>query len=123
LHKLESLLLRLEIGYTKYKNPYHNLVHAADVAQTFECAQPVVTTNAKNPEMVFLPLQDYLTDLDVFAVVYAALIHDFEHTGTTNNFHVQTQYTDLKFPGMDGAVRVKSQLGSRLLFFPSAIEF
>lgn len=78
-NRLESLLLRLEIGYTKYKNPYHNLVHAADVAQTCH----VVMTMSR--------LRDYLTDLDVFAVVYAALIHDFEHTGTTNNFHVQTQ--------------------------------
>lgn len=24
----------LEIGYSKYKNPYHNLIHAADVTQT-----------------------------------------------------------------------------------------
>nr|VZI30741.1 unnamed protein product [Spirometra erinaceieuropaei] len=78
-NRLESLLLRLEIGYSKYKNPYHNLVHAADVAQTCH----VVMTMSR--------LRDYLTDLDVFAVVYAALIHDFEHTGTTNNFHVQTQ--------------------------------
>lgn len=24
----------LECGYSKYKNPYHNLIHAADVTQT-----------------------------------------------------------------------------------------
>lgn len=24
----------LEVGYSKYKNPYHNLIHAADVTQT-----------------------------------------------------------------------------------------
>lgn len=24
----------LENGYSKYKNPYHNLIHAADVTQT-----------------------------------------------------------------------------------------
>jgi hypothetical protein len=24
----------MESGYTKYRNPYHNLVHAADVLQT-----------------------------------------------------------------------------------------
>eukprot|EP00108_Taenia_solium_P011958 TsM_000588600 transcript=TsM_000588600 gene=TsM_000588600 len=77
--RLENLLLRLEIGYSKYKNPYHNLIHASDVAQTCH----VILTTSK--------LRDYLTDLDVFAVIYAALIHDFEHTGTTNNFHIQTQ--------------------------------
>jgi len=26
--------VRLQRGYSKYSNPYHNLVHAADVAQT-----------------------------------------------------------------------------------------
>jgi len=31
---LESFLIKLEEGYSKYKNPYHNLVHAADVTQT-----------------------------------------------------------------------------------------
>jgi len=35
-------------------------------------------------------LQNWLTDLEVFATIVAALIHDFEHTGTTNNFHIQT---------------------------------
>ncbi|KAL5105853.1 Calcium/calmodulin-dependent 3'5'-cyclic nucleotide phosphodiesterase 1C [Taenia crassiceps] len=77
--RLENLLLRLEIGYSRYRNPYHNLIHASDVAQTCH----VILTTSK--------LRDYLTDLDVFAVIYAALIHDFEHTGTTNNFHIQTQ--------------------------------
>ncbi|VDN97433.1 unnamed protein product [Rodentolepis nana] len=77
--KLENLLLRLEIGYSKYKNPYHNLIHAADVAQTCH----VVLTTSK--------LRDYLSDLDIFSVIFAALAHDFEHTGTTNNFHIQTQ--------------------------------
>lgn len=24
----------LEVGYSKHKNPYHNLIHAADVTQT-----------------------------------------------------------------------------------------
>lgn len=27
-------MLRLEQGYSKHENPYHNLAHAADVAQT-----------------------------------------------------------------------------------------
>ncbi len=31
---LEAFLLKLEEGYSKHKNPYHNLVHAADVCQT-----------------------------------------------------------------------------------------
>lgn len=28
------------------------------------------------------------TDLEIFSLLFAALIHDFEHTGRTNNFHV-----------------------------------
>lgn len=31
---LVSFVEALEVGYSKYKNPYHNLVHAADVTQT-----------------------------------------------------------------------------------------
>lgn len=27
----------LETGYSKYKNPYHNLIHAADVTHTVHC--------------------------------------------------------------------------------------
>ena len=31
-----------------------------------------------------------MTDLEIFASLVAALIHDYEHTGTTNNFHVMS---------------------------------
>ncbi|CAG2110533.1 unnamed protein product [Medioppia subpectinata] len=31
---LEKFLLQIEQGYTKYSNPYHNNLHAADVTQT-----------------------------------------------------------------------------------------
>ncbi|XP_056010971.1 dual specificity calcium/calmodulin-dependent 3',5'-cyclic nucleotide phosphodiesterase 1A-like isoform X17 [Ostrea edulis] len=75
---LDSFLLQLEVGYSKYKNPYHNLVHGADVAQTVH----YILSQSK--------LAHWLTDLEVFATIIAALIHDYEHTGTTNNFHIQT---------------------------------
>ncbi|KAH3749376.1 hypothetical protein DPMN_183873, partial [Dreissena polymorpha] len=75
---LDSFLLALEAGYSKYKNPYHNLVHGGDVAQTVH----TILTQSK--------LVNWLTDLEMFATIVAALIHDFEHTGTTNNFHIQT---------------------------------
>ncbi|KAL3854497.1 hypothetical protein ACJMK2_013763, partial [Sinanodonta woodiana] len=35
-------------------------------------------------------LQNWLSDLEVFATIFAALVHDYEHTGTTNNFHIMT---------------------------------
>jgi len=31
---LQQFLLRVEAGYEKYGNPYHNQTHAADVTQT-----------------------------------------------------------------------------------------
>lgn len=31
---LEAFLIELEAGYSRNGNPYHNVVHAADVAQT-----------------------------------------------------------------------------------------
>lgn len=31
---LDTFLLALETGYGKHKNPYHNLIHGGDVAQT-----------------------------------------------------------------------------------------
>lgn len=34
---LTTLLDALEAGYGKYRNPYHNQVHAADVTQTVHC--------------------------------------------------------------------------------------
>lgn len=37
-------------------------------------------------------LQHWLSELEIFATIFAAAIHDYEHTGTTNNFHVQTRY-------------------------------
>lgn len=34
--------------------------------------------------------QNWLTDLEIFATIIAAIIHDYQHTGTTNNFHVMS---------------------------------
>lgn len=34
---LMTFLDALETGYGKYKNPYHNQIHAADVTQTVHC--------------------------------------------------------------------------------------
>lgn len=75
---LDAFLLNLEQGYSKYKNPYHNLLHGADVAQSVH----VILTQSK--------LVHWLTDIEIFATIIAALIHDYEHTGTTNNFHIMT---------------------------------
>ncbi|XP_077435309.1 dual specificity calcium/calmodulin-dependent 3',5'-cyclic nucleotide phosphodiesterase 1A-like isoform X1 [Vanacampus margaritifer] len=69
----------LETGYSKHKNPYHNLVHAADVTQTAHFL------------MLHTGTMHWLSELEILAMVFAAAIHDFEHTGTTNNFHLHTR--------------------------------
>ncbi|XP_053126033.1 dual specificity calcium/calmodulin-dependent 3',5'-cyclic nucleotide phosphodiesterase 1A isoform X2 [Hemicordylus capensis] len=69
----------LETGYSKYKNPYHNLIHAADVTHTVHCI------------MLLTGIMHWLTELEILAMIFAAAVHDYEHTGTTNNFHIQTR--------------------------------
>ncbi|KAK2502676.1 hypothetical protein MC885_004995, partial [Smutsia gigantea] len=76
---LISFAEALEVGYSKYKNPYHNLIHAADVTQTVHYI------------MLHTGIMHWLTELEILAMVFAAAIHDYEHTGTTNNFHIQTR--------------------------------
>uniref|UniRef100_A0A1I8BNG5 Phosphodiesterase n=1 Tax=Meloidogyne hapla TaxID=6305 RepID=A0A1I8BNG5_MELHA len=75
---LEHFLLALEVGYSKHNNPYHNCVHAADVTQT---SHWILSQTG---------LASTLTDLELLAVLFGALIHDYEHTGHTNNFHIQS---------------------------------
>lgn len=75
---LEIFLNKIEEGYCRFKNPYHNNLHAADVAQTVHHV------------LCQTGLMHWLSDLEIFATLLAALIHDYEHTGTTNNFHVMS---------------------------------
>ena len=35
-------------------------------------------------------IKDWLSDLEIFALLLSAIIHDYDHSGTTNNFHVQS---------------------------------
>uniref|UniRef100_A0A668AM67 Phosphodiesterase n=1 Tax=Myripristis murdjan TaxID=586833 RepID=A0A668AM67_9TELE len=76
---LVSFVEALEVGYSKHKNPYHNLMHAADVTQTVHYL------------LLKTGVVHWLTELEIFAMIFAAAIHDYEHTGTTNNFHIQTR--------------------------------
>lgn len=76
---LMSFLDSLETGYGKYKNPYHNQIHAADVTQTVHCF------------LLRTGMVHCLNEIEILAIIFAAAIHDFEHTGTTNSFHIQTK--------------------------------
>ena len=31
-----------------------------------------------------------MSDLEIFCLLLSAIIHDYHHTGTTNNFHIQS---------------------------------
>ncbi|XP_075533591.1 phosphodiesterase 1c isoform X5 [Dermacentor variabilis] len=76
---LENFITAVEQGYCKYKNPYHNNLHAADVTQTVHYM------------LYSAGIGGWLTELEAFATLFAAIIHDYEHTGTTNNFHVMSR--------------------------------
>ncbi|XP_058874734.1 dual specificity calcium/calmodulin-dependent 3',5'-cyclic nucleotide phosphodiesterase 1A-like isoform X2 [Acipenser ruthenus] len=76
---LVSFVEALEVGYSKHKNPYHNLMHAADVTQTVHYL------------LLKTGMVHWLTELEILAMIFAAAVHDYEHTGTTNNFHIQTR--------------------------------
>ncbi|KAL3320502.1 Calcium/calmodulin-dependent 3',5'-cyclic nucleotide phosphodiesterase 1C [Cichlidogyrus casuarinus] len=78
---LECFLLKVEQGYSLHNNPYHNLIHAADVAQT--CNSIIHSAG----------IVDLIDDVDKLAIIFSAIIHDLEHTGTTNAFHVNTGST------------------------------
>ena len=61
-----------------YGNPYHNNLHAADVLQTTHW---MISQTG---------LKDWMSDLEIFSLLMSAIIHDYNHSGTTNNFHVQS---------------------------------
>lgn len=67
----------VESGY--HGNPYHNSMHAADVLHIshyiLKCGGLIKKCN--------------LTDEDVFAALFAATIHDYDHPGINNSFHIK----------------------------------
>lgn len=77
----EAVLWNL-VGTVKacYRNvPYHNFTHACDVTQMM---------------FVFISkgeLHRYLTDLEIFVLMTSALLHDVDHMGLNNAFHLKAQ--------------------------------
>lgn len=76
--KLLRFFERVEDAYIA-DNPYHNPLHAADVLQTV-C---YLATNSG--------LAGSMTDIEVFALLVAAMVHDMGHPGTNNNFQVASR--------------------------------
>ncbi|KAJ3242929.1 High affinity cAMP-specific 3',5'-cyclic phosphodiesterase 7A [Chytriomyces hyalinus] len=81
-------LTRIEHGY-RGNNPYHNAIHAADVAHSM------------NYYITRPRVWNQLTPEEHFASLVAAIIHDFMHPGVNNTFLINTcdplatRYNDL----------------------------
>ena len=78
-HRLLTFLHRIQDGYIP-ENPYHNSVHALDVAlnTNYFCRQKLIT--------------DLITPLDRLAAIIAAAIHDYQHPGLNSNFLQATKH-------------------------------
>ncbi|XP_014671701.1 PREDICTED: cGMP-dependent 3',5'-cyclic phosphodiesterase-like [Priapulus caudatus] len=74
---LARFIIMVKKGYRDV--PYHNWYHA--FAVTHFCYLLY-----KN-----LPLNDYLTEMEIFALFVACMCHDLDHRGTNNSFQVQSQ--------------------------------
>ncbi|KAL0021983.1 hypothetical protein WJX77_002623 [Trebouxia sp. C0004] len=75
--KLATFVRVIEKGYDP-QNPYHNSIHVASVVQ-----------------MTHLLLHQggvakVMTDGQIFATYYAALVHDFEHLGVNNDYLIKS---------------------------------
>jgi len=69
----------VEAGY--HGNPYHNSMHAADVLHVTHF---ILTKGGLIKKL-------NMRDEDTFAALFAAAIHDFDHPGINNSFHVRAQ--------------------------------
>jgi len=69
----------LEEHYQINQAPYHNNVHACDVLSTLHRL------------LEGTQLVHWFSDLELFSMLFAAAIHDLEHTGTNNQFHINSK--------------------------------
>eukprot|EP01061_Rhynchopus_euleeides_P019169 TRINITY_DN31540_c0_g1_i2.p1 TRINITY_DN31540_c0_g1~~TRINITY_DN31540_c0_g1_i2.p1 ORF type:complete len:607 (+),score=264.05 TRINITY_DN31540_c0_g1_i2:106-1926(+) len=69
----------VESGY--HPNPYHNSMHAADV---LHITHYILSGGG-------LIKKCNLANEDVFAALCAAIIHDYNHPGINNNYHIKVQ--------------------------------
>eukprot|EP01063_Lacrimia_lanifica_P025864 TRINITY_DN3388_c0_g1_i1.p1 TRINITY_DN3388_c0_g1~~TRINITY_DN3388_c0_g1_i1.p1 ORF type:complete len:1228 (+),score=435.47 TRINITY_DN3388_c0_g1_i1:100-3783(+) len=77
----EEKLLRFLVTLKKmYRNvPYHNFIHAFDVMQTL--ANYLADDGVRG----------MLTELDVFCTIVIGLLHDVDHMGLNNSFHLKAE--------------------------------
>lgn len=76
--KLKAFLHQVEDHY-KPDNLYHNSIHAADITQSVFA---ILTWGG---------LSKYLSDLDILALIFGAIVHDLDHPGTNNAYQVKSR--------------------------------
>ncbi|XP_067931946.1 high affinity 3',5'-cyclic-AMP phosphodiesterase 7A-like [Watersipora subatra] len=74
--KLMKFARLVEEGY--HDNPYHNAIHAADVAQAMHCY------------IMQEKIARHLTPLETMAALIAAITHDLDHPGVNQTFLIAT---------------------------------
>ena len=76
--RLSNYLREMEAGYGTH-NPYHNSIHAADVARSvhffIQCGR----------------LTHYCSKLEIFTLIIASLAHDFQHPGKNNAYLISVR--------------------------------
>lgn len=78
---LRNFLFMLDEGYLE--NPYHNSSHAADVVNSVN----YLITGLSDGQ-----IRDSLTNLEFYAALVAAAIHDFRHPGKSNNYLIKAKH-------------------------------
>lgn len=71
-----AYVTRIETGYLKHNAPFHHNLHAADVVH---CIMYLLSLETVKP---------LFTDLEIFAAIFSAVVHDVEHPGRNNAFQV-----------------------------------
>ncbi|CAF1394493.1 unnamed protein product [Adineta ricciae] len=88
---LKNFARALTDGYTKFRPPYHNDYHGADVLQTAHCL------------LIKSSLLHVFAHTEITALLFAAAIHDYEHPGLNNNYLIRTR-SDLALIYNDSSV-------------------
>ncbi|EFJ48932.1 3'5'-cyclic nucleotide phosphodiesterase [Volvox carteri f. nagariensis] len=76
-HLLARFIRRVEDGYRP--NPYHSKIHAADVLQSLHV---IIHRGGLSP--------GYVDPLTLMACYLAAVVHDYEHGGVTNDYLINS---------------------------------
>ncbi|KAF7260629.1 hypothetical protein EG68_01788 [Paragonimus skrjabini miyazakii] len=77
LRQMHLCLIHVEASYNALA-PFHNSIHATDVLQAMQTL------------FRFNKLESMFTDLEVFATLFACIVHDIDHPALTNQYLINT---------------------------------